>query len=103
MAIITARFIRRLPPMQIFHSFLFYSQVGTMKTERKDISALAANLRSADDRERYNRVISISQNLQRQIQDLSASRYRYRQPIFMEERRRHHNGNSRTGKHRYSL
>lgn len=103
MAIITARFIHRLPPMQIFLSFLFYSQVGTMKTERKDISALAANLRSADDRERYNRVISISQNLQRQIQDLSASRYRYRQPIFMEERRRHHNGNSRTGKHRYSL
>lgn len=74
-----------------------------MKTERKDISALAANLRSADDRERYTRVISISQNLQRRIQDLSASRYRYRQPIFMEERRRHHNGNTRTGKHRYSL
>ncbi|KAJ8661120.1 hypothetical protein O0I10_003343 [Lichtheimia ornata] len=71
-----------------------------MKTERKDISALAANLRSADDRERYTRVISISQNLQRRIQDLSASRYRYRQPIFMEERRRHHNGNTRTAMQR---
>lgn len=70
-----------------------------MKTERKDISALAANLQSADDRERYSRVISISLNLQRRIQDLSSSRYRYLESTLME-RHRHHNGNIRPSKYR---